>query len=187
VKALCIYDPPEEVSPPHDTGTDFVRPDLSEEEIRTGLTHILASINQTRLPFLILIEDDEHDATLFRSALRKAQVAVEFMHFRDGQQALDFFHGRGAFADRDMYPLPHLIVLDFKLTRSSGLQILAQIRSTPSLDQLGVIGLSASEDIHEIEHAHRLRINEYIKKPQHLTTLVEIVQRLKTSWLDSRG
>ena len=169
-----------EVSSPARSGMEA---DLTQHEIEAGLRKLHAALQQGKLPFLILIEDEEKEMVLFKNALRRAGVAVEFMHFKDGRQALDFFQGKGDFSDRDMYPLPNLTVLDFKLTHSSGLNILEEIRSSPHLKELVVVGLTASEDGHELEQARNLKINDCIRKPQSLSGLVEVVQGLKLAWL----
>lgn len=161
--------------------------DLTLQEIEAGLKSLHISLQRGRLPFIILIEDDDQEAFLFKSALRRARVAVEFMHLRDGRQAMDFFHGRGGFSDRDMFPLPNVTVLDFKLTRGSGLKILEEIRSSPHLEQLVVVGLTASEDRKELDQARHLKINDCIRKPQSLPALVEVVQQIKNSWLSANN
>src|SRR5579871_284362 len=104
---------------------------LTEEAIATGLSNLRAALQRGRLPFVVLVEDDDLDASLFRSALRQAGVSVEFMRFDSAQQAIDFLKGKGSFADRDMYPLPNLTVLDWNLPRSSGLEVLEEIRAHP--------------------------------------------------------
>ncbi len=157
---------------------------LSQQDIQDGLKNLRSTLQRGRLPFVILVEDDDTDASLFRHALKRGGVSVEYMRFYDGKQALDFFHGRGSFADRDMFPLPKLTVLDWNLPRSSGLEILEEIRSDPHLDQLIVIALTSSEDIHQLEKARCLKINDWIHKPQDLHELVEIVQQIKRSWLN---
>ena len=160
--------------------------DLTQDEIKAGLEKLRVSLQQRRLPFLILIEDDEKEMVLFKNALRRAGVFVEFMHFKDGRQAMDFFHGRGSYSDRDMYPLPNLTVLDFKLVHSSGLNILEEIRNCPHLKELVVVGLTASEDAQELQQAQDLRIDGCFKKPDSFLALVEVVQGLKFAWLKQR-
>jgi len=157
--------------------------DLSRNEIEDGLRRLRLSLERPRLPFIILVEDEEKEMDLFKNALRRAKVEVEFMHFKDGRQAIDFFHGKGDFSDRDMYPLPNLTVLDFKLIHSSGLSILEEIRNSPHLKELVVVGLTACEDRDQIEQARDLKINDCIRKPNSLAGLVEIVQGLKLTWL----
>jgi two-component system response regulator len=157
--------------------------DLTQHEIEKGLRKLQAVMQQGRLPFIILIDDEEKEMILFKNALRRARVAVEFMYFKDGRQALDFFQGKGDFSDREMYPLPNLTVLDFKLTHSSGLNILEEIRNSAHLKELVVVGLTACEDTQELELARDLKINDCIRKPQTLSGLVEIVHGLKLAWL----
>jgi DNA-binding response OmpR family regulator len=156
---------------------------LDQQAIEEVLLKLHAAVHRGRLPFVILVEDDDLDAWLFRSALRQAGVAVEFMRFDNAGQALDFFLGRGSFADRDMYPLPNLTVLDWNLPRSSGLEILEEIRSTPGLEQLVVIALTSSDDVKQIEKARCLKINDWIHKPESLADLVAVARQLKHSWL----
>jgi CheY-like chemotaxis protein len=155
--------------------------ELSYEQIQNGLKSLLNFLKQPPLPFVILIEDEEKDALLFRAALQRAHVAVEFMHFKHAKQARDFFQGKGAFSDRKMYPLPNLTVLDFRLIKDNGIKILEQIRNTPYLKELVVVGLTGSDD--QFEEARRLKINDCILKPSTLPGLVEIVHQLNLTWL----
>ncbi len=124
------------------------------------------------------------DASLFRAALRQAGGSVEFMRFNNAQRAIDFFHGKGDFADRDAFPLPNLTVLDWNLPAGSGLEILEQIRAHPGLEKLTVIALTASDDVRQIEKARCLNVNDWINKPESLADLVAIARRLKHSWLN---
>ena len=141
---------------------------LSQETIEEGLRNLQAALQRGRLPFVILVEDDDMDASRFRTALRRAGVSVEFMRFNNAQHALDFFHGKGDFADREAFPLPNLTVLDWNLPSSSGLEVLEQIRAHPGLEQLTVIALTASNDVGQIEKARFLKINDWINKPESL-------------------
>ncbi len=157
---------------------------LTQDAIKRGLSHLRVALERGRLPFVVLVEDDDLDASLFRSALRQAGVAVEYMRFDNAQQAIDFFHGKGSFADRNMFPLPNLTVLDWDLPPNGGFKVLEEIRSHPGLAQLTVIALTSSEDARQFEMARILKINDWIHKPESLAELVTIARRLKVLWLD---
>jgi CheY-like chemotaxis protein len=151
--------------------------------VKTGLKKLLAVLLRKRLPLVVLIEDEDDDAQLFRNALRFINRTVEFMHFRDGQQAIDFFQGNGAFSDRERFPLPELTVLDIQLTGSCGIQILREIRKTPALKHLPVVALTASDDADDLREARALEIDDWIIKPSEFLELVEIVRQLSLKWL----
>lgn len=159
--------------------------DLTQQDIESGLDALHQAVIHHGLPLIVLIEDDENEACFFRQALRDIGTAVEFMHFRDGHQAIDFFTGNGCYADRERFPLPQLTVLDIKLTRASGLEILHEIRIKPQSEQLIVVALTGSEDACEIERAQSLEINGWVNKPNRASDLIDIVRCLMQKWLPS--
>jgi CheY-like chemotaxis protein len=160
---------------------------LTQQELDRGLDTLHQAVLRQGLPLplVILIEDDNNEANFFRQALKDIGVAVEFMHFRDGNQALDFFSGRGCYSDRERYPLPQLTVLDINLTRASGLEILQQIRTKSHLSELVVVALTGSEDVRQIELARSLDINGWFNKPNRAKDLIQIVRSLLFTWLPS--
>jgi CheY-like chemotaxis protein len=159
--------------------------DLTQQEIEAGLLILQNKLRAQQLPSVILIEDDEHDAELFKSALKSARIPIELRHFRDGLQAMDYFRGQGIFSDRERFPLPRLTVLDFTLSRGAGIEILRLIRNELQLKDLVIVAFTASNNREEVELARFLGINDWVNKPQSFTELSELVQRMARTWLGS--
>ena len=122
---------------------------------------------------LLLVEDDENDVLFFRRALRGCGAQVDLEIARDGDAAVDRL-SRGNLPDR--------IVLDLKLPRRSGLEVLSWIRSTPSLRHLSVTILTSSGEPSDLSRIRDLGIDEYIVKPVSYQALLEIVHTLCRAW-----
>ncbi len=152
---------------------------FSPTMVKTGLLHLAAAIQQKSPPFLLLVEDDDHDTLFFQNALKKAGVSVQFLRLKSGNQALEYFQGKGRFADRIQFPLPRLTLLDFRMPGGSGLDVFEYIRASPQLARSVVVAFTASRDAGDIQAAARLGINAYIIKPVDAEALLDIVQGLK--------
>ena len=131
---------------------------------------------------MLVIEDDENDAILLRQAFDTltGEICMEFV--RDGQQALAYLKGTGQFADRTLYPVPNLIVLDLKMPGPSGFDVLRWLRAQPAYLRVPVIVLSGSTWPGDIEEAYRLGANSYLVKPARRSELEEVVQLASTFW-----
>jgi CheY-like chemotaxis protein len=133
---------------------------------------------------ILLVEDDPNDILLTQRAFRKANLAHASLQIvSDGDSAVFYLSGEGKYSDRDRYPLPVLILLDLKLPRLSGHEILSWLRQQPSLKRLPVIMLTSSKENMDINQAYDLGANSYLVKPVGLTALVEVVQTLNLYWL----
>ena len=102
---------------------------------------------------ILLAEDREDDIVIIRHAFAKAKFLNPLHIVRDGQEAIDYLQGEGKYANRDEYPLPSLFLLDLKLPRKDGLDVLKWVRSQPTLSALRVVVLSASEQVRDINKA----------------------------------
>jgi CheY-like chemotaxis protein len=129
---------------------------------------------------VLLVEDNPDDALLMRSAWRSAGITNRLPHVSDGEQALEYLHGRGVYADRQKYPFPIAVFLDLKMPRIDGLEVLASIRADPKLRHLHVDILSASARSADVEKALELGANGYIVKPSRVEDLVEMVRAWRT-------
>ena len=117
-------------------------------------------------PFPVLLaEDNEDDVFLMRQALRKAGVPLELHPVPDGEVALAYLRGEGAFADRARFPLPAALLLDLNMPRLNGFEVLEALRADPSWDWLPVIVLSASNLPADRRRVQRLHANAYVMKP----------------------
>jgi CheY-like chemotaxis protein len=133
---------------------------------------------------ILLVEDDPNDILLTQRAFRKANLEEASLQIVcDGDSAVFYLSGEGEYSDRDRYPLPVLMLLDLKLPRRSGHEILAWLRQQPELKRLPVIILTSSKENMDINQAYDLGANSYLVKPIGLTALVEVVQTLNLYWL----
>jgi two-component system response regulator len=132
---------------------------------------------------VLLVEDDPNDAFFFENVWKKAGILNPLRVAKDGQEALDYLEGAGEFADRDKYPLPSLTILDLKLPRVMGIQVLKRIREQPALRKLIVIVLTSSVSDADISQVYELGANAYLVKPSEMDGLADIVRAIKHFWL----
>ncbi len=132
---------------------------------------------------ILLVDDDENDVMFTNIALQKAGVTSPVQVVKNGQEALDYLSGEGKFADRDLYPIPYLILLDLKLPFVMGLDILKWLRARPEFDGTIVLVLTSSQQPEDVRTAYRLRANAFLVKPSGLDKLVPLVQSVKDFWL----
>jgi CheY-like chemotaxis protein len=132
---------------------------------------------------ILLVEDNEADILLLRRAFRNAHIANPLFVVRDGQTAIQYFSGEGDYADRTRYPIPFLILLDLRLPKLSGFEVIAWMRDQPQLADLIVVVLTASDHVPDVTKARDLGANSYLVKPGNFEELVEMVKRIKGRWL----
>ena len=132
---------------------------------------------------ILLIEDNISDIELTRRALQKSHIANELVVKEDGQEALDYLLGSSENAQEKMDELPALVLLDLKLPRVDGLQILKKIRENDRTSRLPVVILTTSSEDQDIAQSYDLGANSYIRKPVDFTQFAEAVQRLGLYWL----
>jgi CheY-like chemotaxis protein len=133
---------------------------------------------------ILVAEDDPHDAFLLQRAFVKARVLQSLRFVTDGQQAIDYLRGTPPFHDRARSPFPILFVLDLKLPRLSGLDVLTWLSRQPELHRLRTVVLSASQDPDQIERAYAYGADYCMRKPSGKEQLVDAVRHLKRHWLD---
>ena len=132
---------------------------------------------------ILLVEDDEADILLLRRAFRNAHIANPLIEVRDGQAAIQYLAGEGDYADRTRCPIPFLILLDLRLPKLSGFEVIAWLRDQPHLAHLIVVVLTASDRVPDVTKAHELGANSYLVKPGDFEELVQMVKRIKGRWL----
>lgn len=133
---------------------------------------------------ILLVEDDNADSMLIIRAFRRAKIANPVERVDHGDAAVDYLSGNREFSDRLEYPLPVLILLDLKLPRRSGFEVLAWIRNHPGqIRRIPVVVLTSSSHNEDINRAYDLGANSYLVKPGSPETLMEIVQNLDSYWL----
>jgi CheY-like chemotaxis protein len=136
-------------------------------------------------PTILLVEDNIDDVILTRRALRKVGVSAALATVGDGEEAKAYLLGTGAFADRNAHPMPALVLLDWKLPRCSGVEVLDWIRARSEMDTLPVVVLTSSRQQEDIEQAYAAGANSYLQKPVAFSELVELLGRLHLYWFET--
>ncbi len=132
---------------------------------------------------ILLVEDNPQDLELALRALRKANVANRIQVARDGAEALDFVFCEGAFAGRRIEDAPKVILLDLKLPKVDGLEVLRRIKSDPRTRSTPVVMLTSSKEQSDFVESYKLGANSYIVKPVNFDGFVEAVSQLGMYWL----
>lgn len=133
--------------------------------------------------FTILhVEDDPNDVLLVERAIKKANSPAVLRAVADGEMALAYLKGENSFADREQYPLPDLILLDLKMPRKSGLEVLSWIRQQPELKRLLVVVFTSSKHDQDINRAYELGANSYLVKPVGFDSLLETIKQIHRYW-----
>jgi CheY-like chemotaxis protein len=132
---------------------------------------------------ILLAEDDENDAFLFRMALKKGGIPNPLSHVSDAEDAIDYLFGAGVYANRTLHPFPSLVITDLKMPRRTGFDLLAWIQDQPQLNCPPVVVLSGSAEDSDKEHALRLGAVGYFVKPPGLEQMVRLAHEWKESWL----
>jgi len=132
---------------------------------------------------ILLIEDNPDDAALTLRALKKNNIMNEVVIARDGVEALDYLHGNGEYADRDVFDLPQLILLDLKLPKLDGLEVLKRVREDERTALQPVVVLTTSVEEQDVISSYKLGANSYIRKPVDFDQFMEAVRQLGLYWL----
>jgi two-component system response regulator len=132
---------------------------------------------------ILLVEDNPDDAELTLLALQENGVLNEVIWVKDGVEALDFLFRTGAYAERDPKELPQLVLLDLKMPRMDGIEVLRRIRSEPSTRLLPVVILTTSAEDSDRLNGYLLGANSYIRKPVDFEQFARAVKQLKLYWL----
>ncbi len=132
---------------------------------------------------ILLVEDNPDDEELTLRALKKNNIGNNLVVVRDGAEALDFLYCSGAYADRDPHELPQVILLDLKLPKVDGLEVLAHIRAEQSTRFLPVVVLTSSREEQDLIKSYQLGANSYVRKPVDFTQFIEAVRQLGLYWL----
>jgi CheY-like chemotaxis protein len=135
---------------------------------------------------ILAAEDDPNDLELLRHVVAENGVAVNFQSADDGEQLIHYLRGEGKFADRDRHPIPDIVVLDLKMPRMNGFEVLQWLRQEPGLARIPTIVLSGSGLESDIEEAYRLGANTYFTKPGQLAELRKIIGSLIDYWRRSQ-
>ena len=132
---------------------------------------------------ILLVEDDPNDELLTLRALRLNKINHEAVVVRDGIEALDFLFCKNKYADRDSDELPKLVLLDIKLPKMDGLEVLRRLRANPRTRLLPIVILSSSKEEHDLKEAYRNGANSFMRKPVDYNQFTEYIRLLGLYWL----
>jgi CheY-like chemotaxis protein len=132
---------------------------------------------------ILHVEDDPNDALLFQHACQKAGVGFDLQSVNDGDQAISYLRGAESYSDRERHPFPQLILLDLKMPRLSGFDVLAWLRNEGPFKKTPVIILTSSNHETDVKRAYDLGANSYLVKPVGFDALVEVARTIQGYWL----
>ena len=132
---------------------------------------------------ILLVEDNPHDAELTLRALSKQRLANRVHHVMDGEQALDFIFASGAYAGRTDLARPKIVLLDLKLPKVDGLQVLRKMKSDPKIRTVPVVVMTSSKEERDVIESYNLGVNSYVVKPVDFDQFTKAVQELGLYWL----
>jgi two-component system response regulator len=140
-------------------------------------------MNPTNIVEILIVEDTSEDLDLTLRALRKAKITNHIQVARDGEEALEFIFCEGSFAERNIEDGPKVILLDLKLPKIDGLEVLQRVKSDPRTKSIPVVVLTSSREQNDVVESYNLGVNSYIVKPVNFEQFSEAVQKLGMYWL----
>lgn len=132
---------------------------------------------------ILLVEDNPNDAEMAIRALKKNNLANNVHHVEDGAEALAYLFGTGKYAGRDVNSTPKVVLLDLKLPKVDGLEVLRRIKSGEATRTIPVVVLTSSKEERDLVDSYRLGVNSYIAKPVEFDKFVDAVKNLGLYWL----
>lgn len=132
---------------------------------------------------ILLVEDNMNDAELTIRALNKNKIANQIVHLKDGASAIDFLFGKGEFEDRDINLKPKVILLDLKMPKLNGLEVLQKIKSVELTKKIPVVVLTSSKEDPDVEMAYSLGANSYIVKPVEFDGFTKAIVEIGLYWM----
>lgn len=132
---------------------------------------------------ILLVEDNPEDIELTLRALKKSKLANNIVVAEDGEEALDFIFARGKYSDRSVICSPKVILLDLKLPKVSGIEVLREIKKDPRTSIIPVVILTSSTQEVDIEESYKLGANSYIVKPVNFENFIQSLRQMNDYWL----
>jgi CheY-like chemotaxis protein len=137
-----------------------------------------------KVEHILVAEDDPSDAFFLQRAFKRTGIAVELDFVEDGQEAIEYLRDLETVAERATSPLPKLLLLDLKMPRRDGFDVLDWVRKQPYLKSLFVVIFSSSEQVRDIDRAYELGANSYLVKPHSIQDLMDLVASFKKHWME---
>lgn len=131
---------------------------------------------------ILVADDDAQDTMLVQMAVERAALGLRLDTVKDGEEAINYLMGRSAYSDRQAHPFPSLLLLDLKMPRLSGFDVLEFVRRQPGLKQLPIIVFSSSDDPKDIRRAYDAGANSYLCKPHSNDDLAALLKALEEYW-----
>lgn len=132
---------------------------------------------------VLLVEDNIHDAEMTIRALKKVNLSNFLVHVKDGEEALDFIFARGKFAGRETVAAPKVILLDIKMPKVDGIEVLRQLKSQDASKTIPVVIMTSSKEEQDIIRSYQLGVNSYVVKPVDFEGFAKAVSELGLYWL----
>jgi two-component system, response regulator len=132
---------------------------------------------------ILLVEDNHHEAELTIRSMKKNNLSNKLMHIDDGAEALDFIFSKGVYENKEHSNMPKLIILDLKLPKVSGLEILRQLKADENTKWIPVVVLTSSQEERDVVESYRLGVNSYIVKPVNFQSFSKAVTDLGLYWM----
>jgi CheY-like chemotaxis protein len=132
---------------------------------------------------ILLAEDREDDVLLIKHAFAKANIPNPLYIVRDGEEAIAYLKGEGKFANRDEYPLPELLLLDLKMPKMTGFDVIQWVREQPTLSALRILVLTSSEELQDVNNAYSLGANSFLVKPHDFEDFMGLSRIIRDYWL----
>jgi CheY-like chemotaxis protein len=138
-------------------------------------------------PVVLVAEDNDNDAQMLRRAFQQAGLVVPLYVVSDGDEAVEYLQGSGRYANRKRFPVPDLLLLDLKMPRKDGFQVIEWVRKQPSLAPLRIVVLTSSDEIRDVNQAYRLGANSFLVKPLDFTDFKNTIHDILTYWRANRA
>ncbi|HEX4262759.1 MAG TPA: response regulator [Verrucomicrobiae bacterium] len=134
---------------------------------------------------VLVADDDENDIRLLTRAFLRAGINVPMKWVRDGEEAIQYLQGENPFTDRNAFPIPMLLLLDLKMPRTNGFEVLEWVRKQTGLRRLLVVVMTSSDEPEDVNRAYDLGANSFLKKPDDFDDLMRISRQLHEYWIQT--
>jgi CheY-like chemotaxis protein len=145
---------------------------------------MVSNVNNTQNhPVILVAEDRDEDLFMLQRAFSQLGVDTPVQYLRNGEEAIAYLKGQGRFANRDEFPMPTVLLLDLKMPRKNGFEVLEWIQQQPSLNELRTIVLTTSEDVYEVSRAYQLGAASFLTKPLNFNEFKDTIQMVHNYWM----